>query len=1063
VEVRRFDHPYSEFLDRVEKPTRYTGREHGVHIKDWNTVQARFCLAFPDVYDIGMSHLGYRILYRLLNEDPRTLAERCYAPWIDLARELRERKLPLVSLENYRPLSDFDVVGFSLQFELCHTNVLNMLELGGIALRSADRDDSAPLVIAGGPVATHPEPVAPFFDAILIGDGEQAASAIALNWVENKQRGLSRKERLEALARLPGVYVPSLYETARDEQSGFEVVSRSNSDAATLPIQRHLVENLAKFPFPTTGPVGGPEAIFDRMSVEVARGCTEGCRFCQAGMIYRPVRERPPEQVMAAVLDAVKNSGQDEVSLTALSTADVSYISPLIKTLTKKTAPERVSLGVASLRAYGLSEELLDELRKVRAAGLTFAPEAGTQRLRDVINKNVTEEQLLETAERVFSRGWDRMKLYFILGLPTETDEDLEGIIRSGYRTLEVGRKVSKKRITVTVSVSVHVPKPHTPFQWCAMDDLAEIRRKQNLLRQMARGIRGLELKVHESVASTLEAILARGDRRIADVIERAYQHGARFDSWDDQFLPEVWDEAFNHFGIDRSLYLGTIPLGSGLPWNHIDVGLDPKFLPREYQKALQGQSSAPCSKPLGLQVHPTNVEDADADGRPLTCHACGIRCDLTAMRARRKAYLVSLGAMTRPEPYVNRRAIVASTTPPTETREPLGSATDLRIDVTATDQRIDVTATEMHVPLGSATDQRIDVTATEMHVPLGSATDLRLDVTATEMHVPLGSATNQRLDVTATETHVPLGSATDQRIDVTATDQHQDTNLVGPKDDDAAGAPERHRPEQPRERTECWRLRFSKTGTASMLGHLDLIRELPRSFRRAGIRIAYTQGFHPKPHLSFAPALSLGVASLDEFVDATLLDAPNREDLLLRLKDATSPGLTFINAGRLPERAPTLSKTIGAARYALVIPECVVQTVGGIEAVEERIATFMKESSVILSRKVERRTKQVDVRKHVLSISLGNDALIEQTHVAGLLGKYRALDLVIALTPEGSSKATEVGLAILGDLGQDCRAVRIALLDDQGLPLANRFHGESFEVEVPPLAVPRRKTDSTE
>jgi radical SAM family uncharacterized protein/radical SAM-linked protein len=967
VEVRRFDHPYSEFLDRVEKPTRYTGREYGVQLKDWTTVDARFCLAFPDVYDIGMSHLGYRILYQLLNENPRTLAERCYAPWIDLARELKARKLPLVSLENYRPLSDFDVVGFSLQFELCHTNILNMLELSGIPLRTVDRDESAPLVIAGGPVATHPEPVAPFFDAILIGDGEQAAVAIALDWVENKKRGLPRQARLEALAKLPGVYVPSLYKTTRDEHSGFEVIAESTSPAAPLPIQRHLVQDLAAYPFPTTGPVGGPEAIFDRMSVEVARGCTEGCRFCQAGMIYRPKRERPPTHVIDAVLDAVKNSGQDEVSLTALSTADISYISPLIKTLAQKTAPERISLGVASLRAYGLDEELLDELRKVRTAGLTFAPEAGTQRLRDVINKNVTESQLLETAERVFSRGWDRMKLYFILGLPTETDEDLEGIIHCARRALEVGHRVSKKRITVTVSVSVHVPKPHTPFQWCAMDELVEVRRKQNLLRQLARGIRGLELKLHESVASTLEAILARGDRRIADVIERAYTNGARFDSWEDRFLPEVWDEALNYFGIERERYFGAIPLGSRLPWDHIDVGLAQGFLRREHDKALSGRTSPPCSKPLGLQVHPTNLEDANADLRPLVCHSCGVDCDLPTIREQRKQSLIALDALTRSAP--------CST----------ATMTDTNRTVTTADQ------------------------------PTNEEPSL---------------ATNPGVESETVRT------------------------------DNRHVSPEQYRPEQLGEHATCWRLRFHKVGTASMLGHLDLIRELPRSFRRAGIRISYTKGFHPKPHLSFAPALSLGVASLDEFVDAMLIDAPNREKLLSCLKEATSPGLRFVDAGVLPERAPTLSKAISAARYALVIPNSVVDTIGGLSAIEERIAAFMAEKSVLLSRKIERRTKQVDVRKHVLSIRIGDNTLNELTRLAGLLGDYVTLELVIALTPEGSSKATEVGLALFGELGQACRAVRVALLDEHLSPLAARYHGARFEADVPPLPCPRRKTD---
>jgi radical SAM family uncharacterized protein/radical SAM-linked protein len=906
LDVRRFDHPYSQFLDRVEKPTRYTGREHGSRIKPWDSVAARFCLAFPDIYDIGMSHLGYRILYEILNDDAQLLAERCYAPWIDLERELRERKLPLISLENQRPLHDFDVVGFSLQFELCYTNVLTMLELGGIALRAIDRGETAPLVVAGGPAATHAEPMAPFFDVIVVGDGEESAKELALTWVADQRNGRSRQERLEHLAQCKGLYVPSLYQTEIDERSDLEVVLRARSAGAALPIERRVVTVLSRFPFPATGPVGGTEAIFERMSVEVARGCTEGCRFCQAGMIYRPLRERPPEQVEHAILASVQNSGQDEVSLAALSTADVSYISPLIKSIAKKTTPERVSLGVASLRAYGLGEDLLDELRKVRAAGLTFAPEAGTQRLRDVINKNVTEEQLMETAQRVFSRGWDRMKLYFIAGLPTETDEDLAGIIDTARRTLEVGHRASRKRVTVTVSVSVHVPKPHTPFQWCAMDGLAEIRRKQELLRQLARGVRGLELKLHDSTASVLEGILARGDRRLAQVIERAYHAGARFDSWDDQFRPDLWDEALTHFGIDRSRMLGTIPLDARLPWSHIDVGLDPEFLPREYRRALDGQTSPPCGKPLGMHVHHTNVEDANADPRKLVCYHCGIACDMSKIREDRLGHLSRLSAL----------ALEAA----------------------------------------------------------------------------------------------------------------------------SAGTPRTGRSYDATARSERWRLQFEKTGPASLLGHLDLIRELPRTFRRAGIRVAYSRGFHPKPDLSFAPALSLGVPSLDEYVDATLLDAPARDQLLEALSRATSPGLRFRNATVLPEHVPSLSKCISFAQYGVVVPNGLVEATGGITSIEAKIAEFLAQESVMVIRKVDRNEKRIDVRRFVTKLALGPADLEQATRQAGMSGDFLTLELIVSITPTGSTKALEVALALFGEASRDCQAVRVALLDAGGCALSERF-----------------------
>src|SRR5580692_10974196 len=504
------EHPYASFAHLVQKPARYLGGELNARHKDWDAVEARVCLAFPDVYDIGMSHLGFKILYRILNDDPRTLAERAYAPWIDMEAELRARGLPLVTCESARPLRDFDVVGFSLQFELTYTNVLTMLDLGGIPLRAADRKEDDPLVIAGGPTATHPEPLAPFLDAIVIGDGEERTTDLSLLWTRLRKEGVPRDARLRALARLGGVYVPSLYTTKVDPDTGIMVVDRPLAPEARVPVVRALVDDLNRFPFPDDGPVGGPEAIFDRMSIEIARGCTEGCRFCQAGMIYRPVRERDPQQIVDTIVSAIKKSGYDEASLTSLSTADYSCIAPLIKKVTDKLAPQKVSLGVSSLRAYGLEENVLDDIQRVRATGVTFAPEAGSQRMRDVVNKNVTEEQLMETAERVFSRGWSSMKLYFMIGLPTEEESDVREIVRVGARARQVGKTMKKALMSrglpggggapkVTVSVSTHVPKPHTPFQWCRVDTPEELRTKQAWLLEEKRASGGVDLKMHDS------------------------------------------------------------------------------------------------------------------------------------------------------------------------------------------------------------------------------------------------------------------------------------------------------------------------------------------------------------------------------------------------------------------------------------------------------------------------------------------------------------------------------------------------------------------------------------
>jgi len=922
VKLGKVDHPYEEFLLNVEKPTRYTGREHGSRVKPWDSVLARVCLAFPDIYDIGTSHLGFRILYALLNDHASILAERCFAPWVDLKRELVARDLPLVSLENRRPLCEFDVVGFSLQFELCHTNILSMLQLGRIPLRACDRNSSHPLVLAGGPVATHAEPMAPFFDAVLIGDGEEAAAEIALDWVRTKAAGLSRQEQLLSLARVGGVYVPSLYETVIDSQSGLAVLEQPSDPGIPYPVRRRVLQSLEAFPFPARGPVGGPEAVFDRMSIEITRGCTEGCRFCQAGMIYRPVRERPPQQILETIRESIADSGQDEVSLSALSTADVSYISPLIKTLARRTATERVSLGVASLRAYGLGADLLDEIRQVRATGLTFAPEAGTQRLRDVINKNVTEEQLLTTAEQVFSHGWHRMKLYFIMGLPTETDEDLLGIVELGRKALEIGRRHSRRRPEVTVSVSVHVPKPHTPFQWCAMDSLPEIRRKQALLRAEVRKVRGLDLRLHDPTASVLECILARGDRRLADAIQTAFESGAAFDSWDEHFRPELWDAAFRAHGVDRETYLGTIPVISRLPWAYVDVGLEPEFLPREYRQAMKGRASPPCGKPFGLHLHHTTVEQANADARKLVCYACGIECDLTQMRNQRVEYLTQLSASQPPK----CESQITSTPPP-------------------------------------------------VAVP-------------PELHVH----------------------------------------------------PEKNRPVRECAVVRRLRFRFGKLESAVFLGHGDLIRELPRVLRRAGLRLKYSEGFHPKAALSFAPALSLGIPSLDEYFDAVAIDPPLIEDVLSRLSVEQSGGLWFRGAVALGDDDPGLSKVIHSAHYVLMIPPSVVDAVGGEAELRARLSEFMAKESVVVERRKETSVSRVDARRFVTKLELASEASAAAirpfcTEFSGVL-----CDLVVSVGQNGSVKPREALSAILPSGCESAAAIRVALLDEKAVPVFARY-----------------------
>ncbi len=919
-----YEHPYSHFLQEVIKPTRYTGSEFGIVKKEWDSVDTRVCLAFSDIYDIGMSHLGYRILYKLLNDHERILAERAYTPWVDMQEQLRKRELPLASLESVHALSQFDVVGFSLQFELTYTNILLMLDLGGIPLRSVDRDNEAPLVIAGGPVATHPEPIAPFLDAILIGDGEEATIEMVLSWTDGKKAGLSRKERLQNLSKITGVYVPSLYDTALEPKTGFSVVQAPPAGGAPFPVERRLVPDINDFPFPDEFPVGGPEAIFDRMSIEVARGCTEGCRFCQAGMIYRPVRERDPAQVIATVESALKKSGQDEVSLTALSTADVSCISPLIKKLVEKTAPERVSLSVASLRAYGLSEELLDDMRKVRTSGLTFAPEAGTQRMRDVINKNVTEEQLMETAHRVFSRGFDKMKLYFILGLPTEQDEDVLGIAELGKNAFQVGRSLGRYP-TVTVSVSVHIPKPHTPFQWCAMDDVEEVNRKQYMLREALRGRKGIKLRQHDSLTSELEGVLARGDRAIGDVIERAYRNGAFFDSWDEHFKKDVWAEAFEHFGIDTAPFLVTLPLDARLPWDHIDVGLEDGFLAREYRKALHSRLSPPCGKSKGMFIHHTNVEDAEEDKRKLICYDCGIACDMSRMRNKRVGFLTKMGA---------------------------------------------------------------DVPGSRASLPM-----LQDDPSAPKR---------------------------------------------------AKNHPEQYRPPRPGNAPTRVRLHFEKTGAAALLGHLDFIREMPRMIRRAGVRTGYTEGFHPKPDMSFGPALALGIVSLGEYVDVKLIDPPPADELVEKLNEVAAVGVKFRAAAHLGEFDPALSKIIDEAHYLIGFSDEALLDKNPALTPEEIlkgfIETFHTSESVSVVRNMKGIKKNIDVKNGLLELSLGTPSHSAKLQEAGLMGRLSCILVRVPQTNAGAVRSREIVEALV-DKDMPFVALRTSLTGKGVNPLELDVH----------------------
>jgi radical SAM-linked protein len=726
-------------------------------------------------------------------------------------------------------------------------------------------------------------------------------------WALGKREGLSRSERLLRLSELGGVYVPSLYETEIDEETGMRFVARSTSPRAALPIKRAHVADISLYPFPKDGPTANTQTVFDRVSVEIARGCTEGCRFCQAGMIYRPVREREPQEIVDVIRSAVQDGGYDGVSLTSLSTADYSAIAPLIQTVTTELKQGHAKLSVSSLRAYGLAEDVLDDLVDAGTTGLTFAPEAGSQRMRDVVNKNVTEEQLMETARRVFSRGFAKMKLYFMIGLPTEEDEDVLGIVQTGSRAQAIGKRLRGPSTRVTCSVSTHVPKPHTPFQWCAMDSREQTLHKQALLRSEARH-RGVALRMHALDGSLIEGVLARGDRTLGDVLEAAYVRGARFDSWDEQFKLDAWKEAFSVCGVDPQRFLGTIPTSAHLPWDHIDVGLEPGFLAREYRKALKNRLSPPCGKAVGMFIHHTNLQDHETDKRKLVCYDCGVACDMQAMHDKRTDFLVKLGARQK-------------------------RVEEIPGDIEAGAKR-------------------------------------------------------------------PGG----QR----------------------RGPPER------RDQGQALRLRlqYEKLGRAAFGSHLDLVRLLPRLFRRLSMPLYYSLGFNQRPVMSFGPALSLGVLSLAEYVDIKLAaqSGVDWEALPALLSASSIDGVRITGALALGPDDPKLSRVIDEAVYVAALPRPALDLLGVRDAAElEARLKARQQEPLSVRREIEGIGKRVDVSAYLLDVRVGEGADVLAR--AGLLGDLLPIELRLRFKDSGTAKASEALEALLGRADVPARLVRASLL----------------------------------
>ena len=602
------DHKIEKLLLKVQKPGRYVGGELNSVIKNKKDIEVRFAFCFPDIYEVGMSHLGMKILYSQLNEVPYVWCERVFAPWADMEEQMRQNHIPLYALESGDSLADFDIIGFTLQYEMSYTNLLNMLDMAGVPLKSSDRRSLSQLVVAGGPCACNPEPLADFVDLFFIGEGEEVDCEVVELYRDFKRKNGTKEDFLAAAAQIPGVYVPSLYDVTYKEDGTIDTFQpRGNAPAV---IHKRVMMDLDKSYFPDRFVVPYIEIVHDRAVSEVLRGCIRGCRFCQAGFIYRPFREKSIDAIDRQCRDLCENTGYDEISLSSLSTSDYSKINDLLDRLMTWTEDRKTGISLPSLRVDGFSNELMKKIKAVRRSGLTFAPEAGTQRLRDVINKNVTEEELLKTVNTAFGGGWTTIKLYFMIGLPTETLQDVEGIADLAQKVVDAyynhPNKPRGKSVKVSISASSFVPKPFTPFQWEPQDTIETIHAKQRHLLSSIHS-KKIEPSWHEADTSFMEAVFPRGDRRLGAVLLEAHRRGMKMDGWQDFFSLQKWLEVFASCGIDPAFYANRKrSFDEHLPWDHIDYGVKKSFLMEECKRAYANKTTPNCRE---------------------ACSACGASC----------------------------------------------------------------------------------------------------------------------------------------------------------------------------------------------------------------------------------------------------------------------------------------------------------------------------------------------------------------------------------------------------------------------------------------------------
>ncbi len=833
-------------LPYVSKPGRYLGGEHNSIKKSWETCGVRCALLFPDLYEIGMSHQGLQILYHIINRHQSALAERGYCPDLDMATKLKENDLPLTSLESDRPLADFDLLGITLPYELCYTNILSILDLSGLELLSCDRDDHDPLIIGGGSCSLNPEPVADFFDAILLGDGEEGIIDIIEQINIAKKTHCSKQELLKHLSHIEGVYVPSFFKIHYTDDDKIDTI-KSQVEGYN-EILRRILPDLNNIDHLKQPLVPSAETVHDRLGIEIARGCTRGCRFCQAGMIYRPVRERTISQITELAVNGIETSGFDELALLSLSTGDHSCLDKLLCQLMDKFSDDYVSISMPSMRVGTLTQTVMDQIKRVRKTGFTVAPEAGSERLRQFINKGITEEDLLTTCRDAFTLGWKLIKLYFMIGLPTETLEDIDDIVALAKKTKLAGEQAGVGRRQINVSVGTFVPKPHTPFQWEPQITIDESHERINRLKKLLPR-KGFKLKWQDPKQSYLEGVFARGDRRLSKLLIKAWENGARFDSWSDHFNLTIWQKSADQCGMNLDNYLRRRDSSETLPWHHLRSRIETDFLKKELENAHKLHYTTDC--------------------RNNTCHKCGL-CDFKRIKP-----------------------VIA-------------------------------------VKKGTLSNTRSEV-----------ANDIDL-----------------------------------QQAEITKEDQIDHFKYM---------------------------VRYEKRGPICYLGHLDILRVVLRTLRRAKITINFSQGFNPKPKVSFSSPLPVGVESLAEFF---IMDLPQPlKDLnqtLARLNRELPSGLRVkeiqLHSGKFPQNI--------CISYIVTFPSKLTSDD------HKLISHFLDQNEVILTRVKKGATKEINIRPLIDKITFNEPNKLQVTLFNRMDSpSVRVLEAIKKIFPDRQNELMEIKL----------------------------------------------------